>query len=81
MSLGLRLIGSRLLLGMLKVDSFPSIHNDVVDGIPESYVHYFKQYLYEIEDKRISQNTEVSVRSLDALSETEIIQLKFNFID
>jgi hypothetical protein len=42
MSLGLRLIGSRLLLGMLKVDFFPSIHNNVVDGIPENYVHYYK---------------------------------------
>lgn len=65
----------------IDIESFPSIHNNVVDGIPESYVHYFKQYLYEIEDKRISQNTDVSVRSFDALSETEIIQLKFNFID
>ena len=81
MFLGPRLIESRLLLGMLKVDSFPSIHNSVVDGIPESYVHYFKHYLYEIEDRRISQNTDVSVRPLDALSETEIIQLKFNFKD
>lgn len=65
----------------INIESFPSIHNDVVDGIPESYVYYFKQYLYGIEDKRISQNTDVSVRSLDILSETEIIQLKFNFID
>lgn len=63
------------------IESFPSIHNDVVDGIPESYVHYFKQYLYEIEDRCISQNTDVSVRPLDILSETEIIQFKFNFID
>lgn len=63
------------------IESFPSIHNDTVDGILESYVHYFKQYLYEIEDRRISQNTDVSVRSFDTLSETEIIQLKFNFID
>jgi hypothetical protein len=63
------------------IESFPSIHNDTVDGIPESYVHYFKQYLYEIEDRRISQNIDVSVRPLDALSETEIIQLKFNFIN
>ena len=61
------------------IESFPSIHNDVVDGIPESYVHYFKQYLYEIEDRRISQNTDVSVRPLDILSETEIIQFIFNF--
>lgn len=69
----------------IDIESFPSIHNDIVDGIPESYVHYFKQYLYEIEDKRISQNTNVSVndsvRSLESLSETEIIQLKFNFKD
>lgn len=65
----------------IDIESFPSIHNDIVDGIPESYVHYFKQYLYEIEDRRISQNTDVSVRLLDTLSETEIIQLKFNFKD
>lgn len=65
----------------IDIESFPSIHNNVVDGIPESYVHYFKWYLYEIEDKRISQNTDVSVRPFDILSETEIIQLKFNFID
>lgn len=63
----------------IDIESFPSIHNSVVDGIPESYVHYFKQYLYEIEYRRISQNPDVSVRPLDALSETEIIQLKFNF--
>lgn len=65
----------------IDIQSFPSIHNNVVDGIPESYVHYFKQYLYEIEDKRISQNTNVFDRPLDTLSETEIIQLKFNFKD
>ena len=65
----------------INIESFPSIHNDVVDGILESYVHCFKQYLYEIEDRRISQNIDVSVRPLDALSETEIIQLKFNFKD
>lgn len=65
----------------IDIESFPSIHNNTIDGIPESYVHFFEQYLYEIEDKRISQNTDVSVRPFDALSETEIIQLKFNFID
>ena len=63
----------------IDIESFPSIHNEIVDGIPESYVPYFKQYLYEIGDRRISQNTDVSVRPLDVLSETEIIQLKFNF--
>ena len=26
----------------IDIESFPSIHNSVVDGIPESYVHYFK---------------------------------------
>ena len=65
----------------IDIKSFPSIHNDTVDGIPESYVRYFKQYLDEIEDKHISQNTDVSVRPLESLSETEIIQLKFNFKD
>lgn len=65
----------------INIESFPSIHNDVVDGIPESHVHYYKQYLHEIEDRRISQNTDVSARLLDTLSETEIIQFKFNFID
>lgn len=65
----------------IDIESFPSIHNDVVDGIPESYVHYFKRYLYEIEDQRISKNINVSSAPLDALSETEIIQLKFNFKD
>lgn len=65
----------------IDIESFPSIHNDTVDGIPESYVHYFKKYLYEIEVRRISQNTDVSSAPFDALSETEIIQLKFNFID
>lgn len=63
------------------VDSFPSIHNNVVDGIPESYVCYFKQYLYETEYRYISQNIKVSSAPLDTLSETEIIQLKFNFKD
>lgn len=65
----------------IDIESFPSIHNNVVDGIPESYVHYFKQYLYEIEDRRISQNINASSAPFEDLSETEIIQLKFNFKD
>lgn len=65
----------------IDIESFPSIYNNVVDGIPESYVHYFKQYLYEIEDQRISQNINVSSAPFDSFSETEIIQLKFNFKD
>jgi hypothetical protein len=55
----------------INMESFPSIHNDIVDGIPESYVHYFKQYLYEIEDKRISQNIDVSIRPLDEATGVE----------
>lgn len=65
----------------IDIESFPSIHNDVVDGIPESYVHYFKQYLYEIEDRRLSQNINVSSAPFESLSETEVIQLMFNFKD
>lgn len=65
----------------IDIESFPSIHNDTVDGIPEGYVHYFKKYLYEIEVRCVSQNTDVSSAPFDALSETEIIQLKFNFKD
>lgn len=65
----------------IDIESFPSIHNNVVDGIPEGYVHYFKQYLYEIEHQRISQGINVSSAPFEALSETEIIQLKFNFKD
>jgi hypothetical protein len=65
----------------IDIESFPSIHNDIVDGIPESYVHYFRQYLYEIEDRCISQNINISSAPLETLSEAEIIQLKFNFKD
>lgn len=65
----------------INIESFPSIYNDVVDGIPESYIHYYKQYLYEIEDQRLSSNISVSPAPLDVLSEAEIIQLKFNFKD
>lgn len=65
----------------IDIESFPSIHNDVVDGIPESYIHYYKQYLYEIESRRFSSNTNVSPAPFEALSETEIVQLKFNFKD
>lgn len=65
MFLGPRLIESRLLLGMLKVDSFPSIHNSVVDGIPENYVHYYKKYLYEIEFLRFKKSDFVDLRRFD----------------
>lgn len=79
MSLGLRLIESRLLLGMLKVDSFPSIHNSVVDGIPENYVHYYKKYLYEIEFFRFKKNASVDSRYCDIPVTEKEKQLVINF--
>lgn len=65
MFLGLLILGLRLLLEMLNAnfDFFPSIHNDVVDGIPESYVHYYKKYLYEIESVRREANFSIPLRS------------------
>lgn len=79
MSLGLRLIESRLLLGMLKVDSFPSIYNDVVDGIPENYVHYSKKYLYEIEFFCFKKSDFVDSRHCDILVTEKAKQLVINF--
>ena len=79
MFLGLLLIESRLLLGMLKVDSFPSIYNDVVDGIPECFVHYYKKYLYEIEFFRFEKNDSVDLRHCDSLVAEKAKQLVINF--
>jgi len=79
MSLGLRLIESRLLLGMLKVDFFPSIHNDVVDGIPENYFPYYKRYLYEIEFFRFKKSDSVDSRHCDILVTEKAKQLVINF--
>ncbi len=81
MSLGLRLIESRLLLGMLKVDSFPSIYNSVVDGIPENYVHYYKKYLYEIEIEffRFKKGDSVNLRYCDVPVSEKEKQLVINF--
>ena len=79
MSLGRLLIVSRLLLGMLKVDSFPSIHNSVVDGIPENYVHYYKKYLYEIEFFRFKKGVPVGLRHCDVLAAEKEKQLVINF--
>ena len=79
MSLGLRLIGSRLLLGMLKVDSFPSIHNSVVDGIPENYFPYCKKYLYEIEFFRFKKGVSVDLRHCDVPVAEKEKQLVINF--
>lgn len=83
MFLGLRLVASRLLLGMLEVDSFPSIHNNVVDGIPENYFPYYKKYLYEIEFSRFKKSDSVDSRYCD-ISATEkekqlVIDFKFEF--
>lgn len=79
MFLGLRLIASRLLLGMLKVDSFPSIHNDVVDGIPENFVPYYKKYLYEIEFFRFKKSDSVDSRYCDISVAEEEKQLVIDF--
>lgn len=79
MSLGRLLIASRLLLGMLKVDSFPSIHNSVVDGIPENYVHYYKKYLYEIEFFRFQKGDSVYLRHFDVPVAEKEKQLVINF--
>lgn len=79
MFLGLRLIGSRLLLRMLKVNSFPSIHNDVVDGIPENYLHYYKKYLYEIEFFRFKKSASFDLRYSDIPVAEKEKQLVINF--
>ena len=79
MSLGRLLIASRLLLGMLKVDSFPSIHNSVVDGIPENYVRYYKKYLYEIEFFRFKKGDSFDSRHCDIPVTEKEKQLVINF--
>lgn len=64
---------------MLKVDSFPSIYNDVVDGIPESYFPYYKKYLYEIEFFRSKKSDSVDSRHCDVSVAEEEKQLVINF--
>ena len=66
---------------MLNVDSFPSIHNDIVDGIPENYVHYFKSYLYEyeIEFYRSKASVSIPLRSCDVFVAEKEKQLVINF--
>lgn len=59
--------------------SFPSIHNDVVDGIPESYVHYYKKYLYEIEFFRLKKSDSSDSRHCDVSFVKEEKQLVINF--
>lgn len=64
---------------MLKVDSFPSIYNSVVDGIPENYVHYYKKYLYEIEFFRFKESTFVDSRRCNIPVTKKEKQLVINF--
>ena len=87
MFLGLLILGLRLLLEMLNVlemfnvnvGSFPSIYNDVVDGIPESYVHYYKKYLYEIEFVRREAIFSIPLRSCNFPVAEKEKQLVINF--
>lgn len=79
MFLGLLVHGFKLLLEMFEFDFFPSIHNVLVDGIPENYVHYYKKYLYEIEIIRCKENFSIPLRSYDILPSEKGKQLVINF--
>lgn len=59
--------------------SFPSIYNDVVDGIPENFVHYYKKYLYEIEFFRFEKSDSVDSRHCDVPVTEKEKQLVINF--
>ena len=59
--------------------SFPSIYNGVVDGIPESYVHYYKKYLYEIEFVRLKKSDSFDSRHCDVPLVKKEKQLVINF--
>ena len=59
--------------------SFPSIYNDVVDGIPENYAHYYKEYLYEIEFFRFKESIFVDLRHCDVPFTEKEKQLVINF--
>lgn len=59
--------------------SFPSIYNDVVDGIPENYVHYYKKYMYEIEFFRFKESDSVDSRYCDVFVAEKEKQLVINF--
>lgn len=59
--------------------SFPSIYNDVVDGIPENYVHYYKDYLYEIEFVRFKKSDYFDSRYCDVPFVKKETQLVINF--
>lgn len=59
--------------------SFPSIHNDVIDEIPENYVSYYKKYLYEIEFFRLKKGDSFDSRHCDVPLVKEEKQLVINF--
>lgn len=59
--------------------SFPSIHNDLVDGIPENYVHFYKKYLYEIEFFRLKKSDSFDSRHCDISVAEKEKQLVINF--
>lgn len=59
--------------------SFPSIYNDVVDGIPENYVHYYRRYLYEIESCKIEKGAFVDLRCNHLSTVEKEKQLVINF--
>lgn len=59
--------------------SFPSIHNDVVDGIPENFIFYYKKYLYEIEFFRLKKIDFVDSRYCDISVTEKEKQLVINF--
>lgn len=64
---------------MLKVDSFPSIYNSVVDGIPENYFPYYKKFLYEIEFSCFKKSDSFDLRHCDVPVSEEEKQLVINF--
>lgn len=59
--------------------SFPSIYNDVVDGIPENFVPYYKKYLYEIEFVRFKKSDSVDSRHCNVSVAEKEKQLVINF--
>ena len=63
----------------ISIESFPSIHNSVVDGIPENYVRCYKKYLYEIEFFRFKKGGSVDSRHCDVPVAEKEKQLVINF--
>lgn len=59
--------------------SFPSLHNSIVDAIPENYVHYYKKYLYEVEFIRRKESISIPLRPYDISVAEKEKQLVINF--